>query len=104
MVSNGNQVLDLVAGSGAIILTVRVQPRASRNEITGVMHGALKVRVQAPALEDRANAAVCEYLAQILKRPKSAVRILSGERSRIKRVEIQGVTEQQVLGLLVHDG
>jgi uncharacterized protein len=102
MVSNGNQVLELVVRDGAVVLTVRVQPRASRNEIARVMDGALKVRVQAPAVDNRANVAVCEYLAQILKRPKSAVRILTGERSRIKRVEIEGVTEQQVLGLL-HD-
>ena len=40
------------------------------------MDGALKVRLQAPALEDRANEALCEFLAELLKRPKSAVRIL----------------------------
>ncbi len=64
------------------------------------MDGALKVRLQAPALEDRANEALCEFLAQLLKTPKSAVRILSGHRSRSKRVEIRGVTEQQVLALV----
>ena len=85
------------------MLKVRVQPRTSRDEIAGVMDGALKVRLQAPALEDRANVALCEYLAQLLKTPKSAVRILSGDRSRIKRVEVRGVTEQQVLGLLRQD-
>jgi len=84
-------------------MLVRVQPRASRDEIAGVVDGALKVRLQAPALEDRANVALCEYLAQLLKTPKSAVRILSGDRSRIKRVEVRGVTEQQVLGLLTQD-
>ncbi len=84
-------------------MLVRVQPRASKDEIAGVVDGALKVRLQAPALEDRANVALCEYLAQLLKTPKSAVRILSGDRSRIKRVEVRGVTEQQVLGLLRQD-
>ncbi len=64
------------------------------------MDGALKVRLQAPALEDRANEALCEFLAQLLKTPKSAVRILSGHRSRSKRVEIRGVTQQQVLALV----
>jgi uncharacterized protein YggU (UPF0235/DUF167 family) len=61
------------------------------------------VRLQAPALEDRANLALCEYLAVLLKTPKSAVRILGGERSRIKRIEIRGVLEQQVRGLLLHE-
>ncbi|SRR6266851_3892766 len=93
-------MLRLQTQDGAVILAVRVQPRASKTEISGVMDGALKVRLQAPALEDRANEALCEFLAQLLKTPKSAVRILSGHRSRSKRVEIRGVTEQQVLALV----
>ncbi len=88
---------------GTISFRVRVQPRASRDEVAGEMGGALKVRLQAPAVEDRANEALVEFLAQLLKRPKAAVRILSGERSRIKRVEISGVTRQQVLDLLMHE-
>ena len=95
----GGQKLEMVSRGGAVVFQVRVQPRASRDEITGVVDGALKVRLQAPALEDRANVALCEYLAELLKMPKSAVRILSGERSRIKRVEIRGIHEQQILGL-----
>ena len=86
-----------------MILTVRVQPRASKDEIAGVMEGALKVRLRAPALEDRANEALCEYLADLLKTPKAAVRILSGHHSRSKRVEVRGVTQQQVLALLTRE-
>jgi uncharacterized protein (TIGR00251 family) len=82
---------------------VRVQPRASKDEIAGVIGGALKVRLQAPAVENRANEALVEFLAHLLKTPKSAVRILSGDRSRTKRIEIRGITKQQVLGLLAHD-
>ncbi len=86
--------------AGTVSFAVRVQPRASRDEVVGVMEGALKIRLQAPALENRANEALVELLAHFLKRPKSAVRILGGERSRTKRIEISGVTKQQVLGLL----
>jgi len=85
-----------------VILPVRVQPRASKDEIAGVMGGALKVRLRAPAVEDRANEALCEYLAELLKTPKAAVRILSGHHSRSKRVEVRGVTEQQILALVTH--
>ena len=85
------------------IFVVRVQPRASKDEIAGEMGGALKVRLRAPAVEDRANEALVEFLAGLLKRPRSAVRILSGERSRTKRIEISGVTRQQILGLLTQD-
>ena len=91
------------AATGTIIVLVRVQPRASKDEIAGEMGGALKIRLRAPAVEDRANAALVEFLAPLLKTPKAAVRILSGERSRTKRLEIRGVTRQQVLALLLHD-
>src|SRR6266849_391039 len=96
-------MLHLLTQHGAVILAVRVQPRASKTEISGVLDGALKVRLQAPALEDRANEALCEFLAHLLKTPKSAVRIVSGHRSRSKRLEIRGVTQQQVLALVTHD-
>jgi len=92
-------MLEIQESAEAVVVTVRVQPRASKDEIAGEMAGALKIRLQAPALEGRANEALVELLAGLLKRPKSAVRILSGERSRIKRVEIRGIHEQQILGL-----
>lgn len=83
-----------------VSFVVRVQPRASRDEITGAMEGALKIRLCAPAIENRANEALIEFLACLLKTSKSAVRIRSGEQSRTKRVEVFGVTRQQVEGLL----
>jgi len=85
---------------GTVTFSVRVQPRASRDEIAGVMNGAMKIRLCAPALENRANEALIEYLAGVLKTSKSAVRIRSGEQSRSKRVEVFGVTRQQIEGLL----
>jgi uncharacterized protein (TIGR00251 family) len=89
--------------AGTVSFPVRVQPRASKDEVAGVINGALKIRLQAPAVENRANEALVEFLAHLLKTPKSAVRILAGDRSRAKRIEIRGVTKQQVLGLLVQD-
>ena len=91
------------AARGTITLTVRVQPRASKDEITGALEGALKVRLCAPAVENRANEALIEFLADLLKTAKSAVRIQSGEHSRTKRVEIRGISKQQVLSLLQQD-
>jgi uncharacterized protein len=81
---------------GTVIFAVRVQPRASRDEIAGVMGGAIKIRLRAPAVENRANEALVEFLASVLKTSKSAVRIRSGEQSRSKRVEVFGVTRQQI--------
>jgi uncharacterized protein (TIGR00251 family) len=89
--------------NGAVIFAVKVQPRASKDEIAGEMDGALKVRLRAPAVEDRANEALVEFLAGLLKTSRSAVSILSGERSRVKCIEIRGVTRRQVLSLLAHE-
>jgi len=83
-----------------VTFSVRVQPRASRDEITGIVEGAMRIRLTAPAIENRANEALSEFLADLLKRPKSAVRILSGHHSRTKRVVIEGVTREQVEALL----
>jgi uncharacterized protein len=88
------------AARGTVTFAVRVQPRASRDEITGVIDGAMKIRLCAPAIENRANEALVEFLATVLKTSKSAVRIRSGEQSRSKRVEVFGVTRHQVERLL----
>jgi len=96
-------MLEVQEREGTVIFSVRVQPRASKDEIAGEIGGALKVRLRAPAVEDRANEALVEFLAQLLKTPRSAVRILGGERSRKKRLEIRGVTQQQILSLVVQD-
>jgi|SRR5271155_5491774 len=91
------------AEARTVIFSVRVQPRASKDEIAGEMDGALRVRLRAPALEDRANEALIEFLAEVLSTSKSAVRILSGQRNRNKRIEVRGVTAEQVQRLLTHE-
>jgi uncharacterized protein len=96
-------MLDIVERDGVLTFRVRVQPRASRDEVAGEMDGALKVRLQAPAIEGRANEALIAHLAALLKRPKAAVSILSGERGRLKRVAIRGVTKNQILSLLIQE-
>ena len=93
-------MLEVQEREGCVTLFVRVQPRASKDEIAGEIGGALKVRLRAPALEDRANEALEDFVAELLKTPRAAVRILGGERSRTKRLEIRGVTRQQILALL----
>src|SRR6267154_2677194 len=96
-------MLEAQEREGTVIFSVGAEPRAKKDEIAGEMGGALKVRLRAPAVEDRANEALVEFLAQLLKTPRSAVRILGGERSRTKRLEIRGVSRQQILGLLVQE-
>ena len=84
---------------GAVVFEVRVQPRASRDAILGVWQEALKVRLTAPPVDDRANEALCRILAANLNVSQSAVRIVGGERNRTKRVEIRGVSASAVRAL-----
>jgi uncharacterized protein (TIGR00251 family) len=81
---------------GVVSFAVRVQPRASRDEIAGEWQEGLKIRLTAPPVDDRANEALRRFLAASLKVPLSAVRIAAGERSRTKRVEVRGVTAEAV--------
>ena len=84
---------------GSVIFAVRVQPRASRDEIVGEYQGALKIRLTAPPVDDRANEALCKLLATRLKVPLAAVRIASGTHTRTKRVAIAGVTPAMIFAL-----
>jgi uncharacterized protein (TIGR00251 family) len=84
---------------GAVIFQVRVVPRSSRNAVAGEFRGALKIRLTAPPVDDRANEALCRFLAECLNVPPSAVKILSGQKSRTKRVEVQGIAASQISAL-----
>ena len=84
---------------GALTFAVRVTPRASHDTIEGEYQGALKVRLTAPPVENRANEALRRLLAESLKVPVSAVRIVAGHKSRTKRVLVAGATRPQILTL-----
>jgi uncharacterized protein (TIGR00251 family) len=84
-----------------VILDVRAIPRAKKTEISGVRDDALVVRLAAPPLEGAANAALVEFLADTLRLPHRAIRILTGERGRRKRVAIAGVTTAAVQAALL---
>jgi len=92
-------MLELHERDGEIVFQVRVKPRASRNAIEGEHQGALVVRLTAPPVEGEANDALVKLLASRLHAPKSAVRILSGERGRLKRVSVRGVAADDVHAL-----
>ncbi len=77
-------------------LTVRAQPGASRSEVVGWQGGTLRVRVQAPPLEGRANAAVVELLAKALGVPRRSVRIERGETSREKVIAVDDLDEAEI--------
>ena len=92
--------LDLVERGGAVSLRVRVQPRASREELVGAREGALVVRLTAPPVEGAANKALTRLLGKKLGVPPSAVAIAAGSTSRSKLVVVNGVKASDVLARL----
>jgi uncharacterized protein (TIGR00251 family) len=82
-------------------LDVRAIPRAARDELAGMRDGRLLVRVTAPPVDGRANAAVCALIAKRAGVPKGAVSVVRGELARDKRVRIDAdVDERAVLTAL----
>ena len=77
-------------------LSVKVVPRASRDEVVGWRGGVLRLRVSAPPQDGRANAAVVALLAAALGVRKSAVAICAGHASAMKRVAIEGLTRNEI--------
>ncbi len=73
---------------------IRVQPGASKNEIVHTEDG-IKVRLQAPAVEGKANKACVRFLSKALKIPKSRIEITRGQRARDKEITIYETSEAE---------
>ena len=80
-----------------VLLPVRVVPRASKNEIQGIHGDALKIRLQAPPVEGKANQALIRFLSETLDIPRAQISVASGETGRNKAVLIEGLIEQQLI-------
>jgi uncharacterized protein (TIGR00251 family) len=91
------------AESGAAF-PVRVIPRASRNEVEGIIGNALKVRVTAPPVEGAANKALIELLAEQLRIRKSQIEIVAGQTSQHKMISIVGLSPSEVEKRLLEKG
>lgn len=74
-----------------IMLFVRLQPKASRDQVCGLMDNALKVRITAPPIEGRANEHARDYLADVFELPRSRVELQFGDRSRLKLFLLKGL-------------
>ena len=82
-------------------LDVRVIPRAGRSGFAGLRDGALLVRLAAAPVDGAANDELIALLAKTLRIPKRDITIVSGERSRSKRIRIAGIDREQALAKLV---
>ena len=81
-------------------LEVYIQPRASKTGLAGMHDGVIKIRIAAPAVENAANLALIDFIAQHLGIAKRCVRIVSGGASRRKLLEIDGVIAEVIAATL----
>jgi uncharacterized protein len=80
--------------------SVRVQPRAARTAITGSIGDSLKLTLSAPPIDDRANLELTEFLSGIFSVPRSAVQLVTGDRSRNKVIRISGRSAAELQQML----
>jgi uncharacterized protein len=88
-----------VAGDD-VVLTLHIQPGAKKTEVAGAHGEALKVRLNAPPVDGKANEALIAFLAERLGVPKARVVLEAGQTSRSKRVRVVGVTAEAVVATL----
>lgn len=84
----------------SVTVSIRIQPRASKNEIMRMDDGRLKIRLTAPPVDGAANEALVKFLADQLKVGRSQVEIVSGHTGREKIIKITGSGEVDVQRLL----
>ena len=86
--------------SAGVVLSVVVQPRSSRNQLVGLQGDALKIKLTSPPVEGAANKACCEYLAKLFGIAKGAAELVAGDKSRQKRILLNGLDHPTVCAIL----
>lgn len=87
-------------GEACATLTLHIQPGAKKTEVVGVHGDALKIRLAAPPVDGKANAALIAFVAETLGIPRSALELISGETSRRKRISIHFLPTDSKASLL----
>lgn len=83
------------SGDG-VSFKVKVQPKASKNEICGQIGDSVKIRLTAPPVDGAANEALVQFLAKTFKVAKGRVEIVSGHTGRNKIIKISGVSVNEI--------
>jgi hypothetical protein len=88
----------------AATFAVRVVPRSAKEGVAGYEGGVLRIRLNAPPVEGKANEALGRFLAKALGVPRGSVALVSGEKGRNKIVRIDGVSREAALAALIPPG
>ncbi len=73
--------------------TVYIQPGSRKSEICGVHDGNIKIKIQSPPVDGKANEALIAFLSKLLGVSKSSISVISGEKSRVKKIRIKNITD-----------
>ena len=94
-----NEPLELISvreSADGVTFAVHVQPRASKCGVTGIVNGAVKIRLTSPPVDGAANEQCIKLFAELLKVRRQDVVIVTGESSRHKVIRISGITARQL--------
>jgi len=93
-------LFDLRESEEGLLVKIKVQPKASKNEIKGIQDDAVKVRLTSPPVDGAANLACQNFFAKILDIPKSQVKIITGLTSRNKTLLIKGLSKATFMNII----
>ncbi|WP_094602688.1 hypothetical protein SPSIL_025040 [Sporomusa silvacetica DSM 10669] len=98
-----DNLLDIRELPDGIAFKVRVQPRASKNMVVGIMGDCLKIKLTSPPVDGAANAACIAFIASILDVAKSSVVIINGQNNRLKVIKVTGIDKKKFFTMLCLD-
>jgi len=90
----------LLPAKDGCVVTVKATPRAKKTEVCGADPDWLRVRLQAPPVDGKANAELTSLFSKTFDIPKRSVEILTGDTARLKRVKLHGITPETVTATL----
>ena len=89
-----------LADAPSATVSVRVVPRSSKEGVAGFEGGVVRIRLNAPAVEGKANDALVRFLAKTVGVPRGRITLVTGERGRSKIVRVAGVTSEALMAAL----
>jgi uncharacterized protein (TIGR00251 family) len=81
---------------GGILISIRVQPGASRDSITGIREGSLAIKLCSPPVDGRANDALIKFISRKVGVPPSSIQIIQGIKNRKKVLSVPGVSADEI--------